>query len=74
MNMQPGLPSKASTNGSPYIRGEREGVLNKAKSIKSHPANAGVLLIILCDISATSCSEFLCFLIYIYIYIFSIQW
>ncbi|CAF2155221.1 unnamed protein product [Brassica rapa] len=41
MNMQPGLPSKASTNGSPYIRGgEREGVLNKAKSIKSHPANA----------------------------------
>lgn len=44
MNMQPGLPSKASTNGSPYIRGgEREGVLNKAKSIKSHPANAGML-------------------------------
>lgn len=52
MNMQPGLPSKASTNGSPYIRGgEREGVLNKAKSIKSHPANAGMLFI-LCDISA----------------------
>ncbi|CAH8359925.1 unnamed protein product [Eruca vesicaria subsp. sativa] len=39
MNMQPGYASKSSTNGSQYMRGEREGVSNKAKSTKSHPAN-----------------------------------
>lgn len=35
MNMQPALQSKTSTNGFSHRRGEREGVSNKAQSIKS---------------------------------------
>uniref|UniRef100_A0A1J3J7V4 Polyadenylate-binding protein-interacting protein 4 n=1 Tax=Noccaea caerulescens TaxID=107243 RepID=A0A1J3J7V4_NOCCA len=37
--MIPGHQPKSSSNGFSHRRGEREGVSNKAQSIKSHPAN-----------------------------------
>ncbi|KAL1212072.1 Polyadenylate-binding protein-interacting protein 4 [Cardamine amara subsp. amara] len=39
MNVQPVLQSKSSSNGFPLRKGEREGVSNKAQSMKSHSAN-----------------------------------